>query len=266
MRVFSACLGLVTAIATMQIAGAAITSTTTHGAGGNDLNGSIAVGDAISGLISSIDDGNWHGATPSEPERLQALTDDAGPISNLTGLLNDFPGAGLPTKRLQYDLAGPTDIQKIQILTGNFGGDGRVFSTAVINVSTNNGGSFSPLGGFVPGLGANSAGYYQSDASGVVNSGQWQSTLLAISDDGGTPLALGITNLTIDLFAVDNTGGENRDPFDGINSYTGVDDGLTAAIASPLVWEIDVIPVPEPASCLLLLAGLGSTLLTRRNR
>ncbi len=264
MRVVSTCLGLVAAIATVQIASAAITATTTHGAGGNDLNSLIAVGDAISGLISSIDDGNWHGATPGEPERLQAITDDSGSISNLTGLLNDFPGAGNPTKRLQYDLASPTDIHRINILTGNFGGDGRVFSTVVVKASTDNGGSFLPLGGFVPGLGANSAGYYQSDASGVINSGQWQSTMLRILDDAGAALATGVTNLTFDLYAVDNTGGENRDPFDGVNSFTGIDDGLTAAFVSPLLWEIDVTRVPEPVSCFLLLTGLGCTLLSRR--
>ncbi len=237
---------------------AAVVSSTQHAAGGHDLDGQIAVGDAISGLVATelAGDNGWHGATPAEPERLLALTDDIGAISGLTGLLNDFPGEGAPTKRLQYDLASPTDIRKIQLLTGNFGGDGRVFSTAVINYSTDNGANFLPLGGYVPGLGANSFGYYQSDASGTINSGQWQSTMLKIFDDGGAPLATGVTNLTVELYAVDNTQGENRDPFDGVNPFTGVNDGLTFAVQSPLVWEIDVVSVPEPTTTLLLLGGL----------
>ncbi len=247
---------------------AAATSTTQHGAGGHDLDGQIAIGDAISGLIATelAGDNGWHGATPAEPERLQAFTDDAGAISGLTGLLNDFPGVGTPTKRLQYDLASPTDIKRLQLLTGNFGGDGRVFSTALINYSTDNGANFLPLGGYVPGIGANSSGYYQSDASGVINSGQWQSTMLKIFDDGGASLATGVTNLTVELYAVDNTQGENRDPFDGINPYTGVDDTLTAAFQSPLVWEIDVVGVPEPATMILLAGGLVVLSATRRRR
>lgn len=37
-----------------------------------------------------------------------------------------------------------------------------------------------------------------------------------------------------------------RDPFNGLNPFTGVNDGLTAPIASPLVWEIDVVGQDSP--------------------
>ena len=37
-----------------------------------------------------------------------------------------------------------------------------------------------------------------------------------------------------------------RDPFDGINPFTGTDDGLNAAFVSPLVWEIDVLGADSP--------------------
>jgi hypothetical protein len=264
-----ALLALVLVATLSSSAAAVITATTQHDASGNGLDGQIAVGDAISGLVATElpGDHGWHPApTPPEPERLQAFTDDRGAITGLTGLLNDFPGVGLPTKRLQYDLASPTDIEKIQILTGNFGGDGRVFSTAVIKYSTDNGSSFAPLGGFVPTIGPNSSGYYQSDASGTVNAGVWRSTLLEIFNDSHNTLAAGVTNLTIDLYAVDNTGGENRDPFDGINPFTGIDDTKTAAFVSPLVWEIDVVAVPEPATAGLLIGGLFAMLAAKRRR
>jgi hypothetical protein len=72
--------------------------------------------------------------------------------------------------------------------------------------------------------------------------------------------------LIFELYAVDNTGGQMRDPFDGVNGFTGVDDGLSAAIVSPLVWEIDAVGqvVPEPLTGLL--AGVAAVLAAVRRR
>ena len=161
-----------------------------------------------------------------------------------------FPELEFPTKRIQYDLASPRDITGIQILTGNDGLDGRVFSTTAINASTDGGGSFAPLG------------YFESDPPGTINGGQWGSTLVRITDDAGGNLVSGATNLIFEFYAVDNTGGQYRDPFDGVNPFTNVDDGLSAAFVSPLVWEIDV--VPEPGSAVLMGLGLLGLLHQRR--
>lgn len=237
---------------------AAPTAVTTHGPDGASLAASIAVGDLISGQmgVELAGDLGWHPANPAAPnsllpQGLPTFTDDAN-NSGLFGLLNDFPAAGAPAKRVQYSLGGAKDIQEIQILSGNDGKDGRVFSTTVISTSTNGGGSFSTLG------------YFQSDLSGTVNAGVWGSTLVEITDDAGGPLATGVTDLIFDFYAVDNSQGELRDPFDGMNPFTGVDDGLNAPIASPLIWEIDVIGVPEPTAVALATMAIAGMAIRRR--
>jgi len=76
----------------------------------------------------------------------------------------------------------------------------------------------------------------------------------------------GVTNLQFAFYAVDNTQGRYQDPFDGVNPFTGLDDLFAASVASPLVFEVDVIAVPKPS--LFGIVGLAMTaaaLLRRRN-
>ena len=260
MKIPSLALAAATTIMLTLPAVAAPTAVTTHGPDNTSLSASIAVGDLISGQIGVelAGDLGWHPANPAAPnsllpEGLPTFTDDVN-NTGLNGLLNDFPAAGAPAKRVQYSLGGAKDIQEIQILSGNNGKDGRVFSTTVISASTNGGGSFSTLG------------YFQSDLSGTVNSGQWGSTLVEITDDAGGPLAAGVTHLIFEFYAVDNTQGELRDPFDGVNPFTGVNDGLNAPIVSPLIWEIDVIGVPEPTAAMLATMTFVGLAIQRRRR
>lgn len=252
MRLTTIVLALVAVFALTTTAGAVVTSTTLHGAEKDSLNGFIQVGDALSGLIPTelLGDNGWHPANTNPAQQLPIFTDDMGG-SGLDGLLNDFPPSGLPTKIIQYDFAQPTLIPALQILTGNEGKDGRVFSTTAISASTDGGTSFSPVG------------YFESDPLGTSNGGRWASTLVRIFDDSGAPLVTGATNLIFEFYGVDNTLDEYRDPFDGVNPFTNLDDGLTVPNMSPLVWEIDV--VPEPSTGLLLLTALTGSLL-RRNR
>jgi hypothetical protein len=237
---------------------AAVVSSTQHGTLTHDLDGQIAVGDLISGQIGAelAPLNGWHPANTAPADQLPALTDDVGALDGLTGLLNDFPGAGVAAKTLQYNLAGPTDIRAIQVLSGNAGGDGRIFSTFTVSTSTDNGSNFNLLG------------YFESDPLGTLNNSgsnpRYQSTLVRVSDDASPVLASGVTNLQFQFFAVDNTGGQYRDPYDGVNPYTGVDDLLSAAFVSPEIWEVDVVGVPEPATALLLVGGLVLISATRR--
>lgn len=239
---------------------AVVTSSTQHGPDATSLDGQIETNDLIAGLIATelAGDLGWHGANTLPADQLPAFTDGLGIAppggSGLTGLLNDFPPAGDPVKRVQYNLPSARDIGSIKVLTGNNGKDGRVFSTFTVSTSTNNGGSFNLLG------------YFQSDPLGTINSGQWGSTLVTVFDSASATLASGVTNLQFDFYSVDNTGGQYRDPFDGVNPFTGIDDGLTAAFVSPLVFEIDVLRVPEPATAALLLGGMALMGVGRRKR
>jgi len=222
---------------------AVVDYTTSQGEEG-DLPVLYSSSDLIDGLIATelAGDLGWHPANTDPDDQLPALTDGTGPLSGLTGLMDDFPDPGTPTKRIQYDLAAPADVGGINVFSGNLGQDGRVFHTYTVSFSSNNGGSWSaPI-------------YVQSHPSGTINNSLWTVVLTQLTDDSGT-LAAGVTNLQFDFFAVDNTFGEMRDPFDGVNPFTGFDDGLSAPIASSLVWEIDVLAVPEPATMLLLAAG-----------
>jgi hypothetical protein len=237
-------------------ANAAVTAVTTHGPEATSLNSSIVVGDLLSGLVGTELPGylDWHAANTDPLDRLAAFTDDDGiRPSGLTGLLNDFPGAGNPTKMVAYDLGGTFDIAKIQILSGNNGKDGRVFSTTVLHYSIDGGFNYMTLG------------YFQSDPSGTINSGMWGSTLVEIFDDASATLLAGVTHLQFDLYAVDNTAGQMRDPFDGVNPFTGVDDFLSAAFVAPLIFELDVVAVPEPGALAILAVGGGLLLLRRRS-
>lgn len=224
---------------------AAVVSSTVHGTGSHDLDGMIVANDVIAGQLGTELPplNGWHPANSQAVDQLAALTDGAGLLgSGLTGLLNDFPGAGSPAKSLRYSFAA-TDLSSLRILTGNNGGDGRIFSTTAVRYSDNNGSTFNLLG------------YFQSDPSGTFNndgsSPRNRSTLLSIYDDSSPLLLSGVTDLVFELYAMDNTGGQMRDPYDGVNPFTSVDDGLTGAFVSPLVWELDVLAIPEPSTMAL---------------
>ncbi|MBE0544935.1 MAG: hypothetical protein IH623_26655 [Verrucomicrobia bacterium] len=190
--------------------------------------------DLIQGLIPTElpGDRGWHSANSDPLDQLPAFTDGQGiRATGLTGLLNDYPGMGLPAKLIQYELTAAADITEIRVFTGNNGRDGRVFHTYTVRFSSDGAQTFTePV-------------YVQSHASGTINNASvnnWRVVLSQLTDTDG-PLATAVTHLEFDFYAVDNTQGQMRDPFDDINPFVGFDDGLTAPVASPLIWEIDVL-------------------------
>jgi hypothetical protein len=199
-----------------------------------DLAALYDASDLLQGLIPTELPGDlgWHPANTDPADQLPAFTDGAGVrASGLTGLLNDFPGAGNPAKRIQYALLAPADLTELRIFTGNDGRDGRVFHTYTARFSTDGGQTFTP------------AVYVQSHPSGTVNNSSvnnWRVVLSQLTDTTGT-LAARVTHVALDFYSVDNTTGQMRDPYDGVNPFTGADDGFAAAFVSPLVWEIDLL-------------------------
>lgn len=205
-----------------------------------ELAATYDTADLIQGVIPEELPGDmgWHPVNTDPADQLVAFTDGEGVRSTgLTGLLNDFPSGnpeGKPVKLIEYALPVPADISEIRVFSGNNNRDGRVFQTYTVRFSSDWGETYTdPI-------------YVQSHLSGTVNSvndpssGFWRAVLSQLTNTTGL-LASRVTHVEFDFYPVDNTLGEMRDPFDGENPFTGVDDGLSAAFVSPLVWEIDVL-------------------------
>jgi hypothetical protein len=232
---------------------AAVTFTTQHDASVTAFDAMLSSTDLIQGKYTDGVDmdilpqdtlGNstlpgWHPANTDPADHQQAFVDGQGirPETNLTGLLNDnFPveeASGRPAKVVHYPFDTPVDIGRINILSGNGNNaDGRIFSTTWVQYSTDNGFNFNTLG------------YFQSDPSGSGNTTD-MSTFVSIFDDSSSTMVSGVTNIIFNLYSVSNTANEMRDPYDGVNPFTSVDDGIAAAFESPLILEIDVLEPVE---------------------
>lgn len=219
----------------------------------SDLAATYDSTDLIEGLIPTVlpGDTGWHSANTDPLDQLPAFTDGQGiRATGLTGLLNDFPGTGNPAKLIAYALPVPADIQEIRMFTGNNGRDGRVFHTYTVRFSSDGGQTYSePI-------------YVQSHPSGTLNNSQnhqWRVVLSQLTHPAGA-LATSVTHIQFDIYSVDNTGGQMRDPFDGVNPFTGTDDGLSAAFVSPLVWEIDVLGTESAPRLLATRSGTNCQL------
>lgn len=190
--------------------------------------------DVIQGLIPAVLEGDlgWHPVNTDPADQLPAFTDGQGMRpTGLTGLLADFPPAGNPAKRILYSLTAPVDVSEIRVFSGNNGRDGRVFHTYTVRFSSDAGQTFTP------------PIYVQSHLSGTLNNAghnQWYAALTQLTDDT-TALAANVNRVQFEFYGVDNTLGEMRDPFNGLNPFTGADDGFTDPITSPLILEIDLL-------------------------
>lgn len=219
-----------------------------------DLAHPPSFNDLIQGKIATELPGDmgWHPVNTDPRDQLAAFTDGILERALFTGLLNDFPGAGNPAKRIQYDLGGPKRIDEIRVFSGNIDRNGRVFHTYTVFFSQDGGETFDFIA------------YVQSHPSGTLNNenhNRWRFAMTQLYNLEG-PLGTGVTHIRFHFYAVDNLGGQMRDPYDGVNPFTGVNDGLTAAFVSPKILEIDV--VPEPASIGVLGFGVVALWLRRR--
>jgi hypothetical protein len=260
---------LVCAIAsTSSVAWGAVMSQTDHGSATDlsDLTYPPSSTDLIQGELPSTISGiggqfGFRTDPPATPAAEQdiAYTDGLGNIAGLTGLLADNDGppiSGRVIQTVEYAL-DDARVDEVRVYTGNTSGDARQFSTFVLSLSTDGGASFSPVG---------SSGYFQSDATNTAPVPGEISTLQRVYDPTG-PLALGVDALKIDFYASGNNNPQRAvDPFDGVNPFTGVDDEQFTANQSPLVWEIDVIAIPEPSTIALLAVVAGGLASFHRRR
>lgn len=204
-----------------------------------DLAAPFDPADLIQGLIPTVLPGDlgWHSANTDPLDKLPAFTDGLGMRgTGLTGLLADYPGDGSPAKLIRYTLPVPADIDEIRVFSGNNDRDGRVFHTYTVRFSQDGAQTFTD---FI---------YVQSHASGTLNNqtfNQWRVVLSQLTDLAG-PLARAATHVEFNFYAVHNTQNQMRDPFSGVNPFTGVNDTLNVPVASPLVWEIDVLGTDSP--------------------
>jgi len=221
--------------------GPLLRATTEHALTDASLSIGYSSTDLLQGKIPAVLAGDigWHSANPAstnpnDPNGLSAFTDGVGDLgSGVTGLLNDFPAAGSPAKLVRYDLAAPHDIDEIRVFTGNNGNDGRIFSTTAVWTSTD-------------GIDFDLLGYFQSDPSGTQNNastpdGAKGATVVRIFHEDGSPIAENVRHVRFDFYAVANIPGTMLDPYEGVNPFTGSNDGFAAAYVSPLVREIDVL-------------------------
>lgn len=257
---------LITLLALPTLVFGAVTLQTFHSSELATLGLDIANDDFLNGDLPSsasgfgADGDGFRTDPPPTPkgERFPAYTDGLGPLSGLTGLLadNEPVQSGRILQTVEYAFGG-YDLVALHIFTGNT--DARTFQAYRVSYLPTGSDTFIGLG--------NNGGYFQSDPSGKTYGTDDRWTATRLFDDEGGFLAEKVATLRIEFYASGkNVENDARDPFDGVNPFTGTDDGLTPANLGTLVLEVDAIAVPEPSVIGLL--GLGAvaifTLLRRR--
>lgn len=188
--------------------------------------------DAINGQLGTMIVGGFHPAVTNDADKAPAFTDGAG-LGGLTGLLRDFPGAGVPAWSGFWTLPDGANkgISIIRVYTGNNGKDGRVYQYYDVYVTDDPQPSTSSTWTLLL-EGVRSANL------GEINNDQYAATMTSVTNSAGGNLVDGATAVRFDFFACSDTNKVFIDPFDSGSSRD--EDGASAAYVSPLMYEVDV--------------------------
>ena len=205
------------------------------------LSRQIANNDIIEGMNVTnggavIEAGGFHSAFPDQNDAHYLTDGQLG--DNVKSVLQDY---GRPSLKIRYEFA-PHPVWEILSFGGNPGKDGRVFQDVDIELLVE--GSWFEI------IHEATTGPYF-----VHNGGRWEGSLIRVYEqEGGLLLGgLPIGGVRMTYWSPDNT----QDwflPRDDPN-----------AVCASIIKEIDVT-VPEPATMLALLAGVGGILIRRRSR
>lgn len=188
-----------------------------------ELGVSIAMDDALAGLIGTLEAGGFHDAVPGGVAGGLADLTDGAPGINLEAVLADF---SRPSLQVVYTLSPPVSIQAIRVIAAN--SDGRVFQNYDVAYSVPGDPGFNTLL-----TGVTTGPFGQS------NNGSIGASYTQIAGTAFGPVATDVDALRFTFFCVSQTTGEFRDPYDAFEP--GDVDGLGQAFQATIVKEIDVI-------------------------
>ncbi|MDH7601665.1 MAG: PEP-CTERM sorting domain-containing protein [Armatimonadota bacterium] len=183
-----------------------------------------------------IESGGFHWAFPDQADA-KYLTDGIYG-ANVHSVLHDY---AFPSLKIRYEF-DPTPVWEILSFGGNPDKNGRVFQNVDVEVKV--------AGDWFEIIHEATTGPYY-----VHNGGRWEASLIRIYDDSGGMLldGLPIEGVRLTYWSPDNT----QDWF--------LPRTEPNAICASIIKEIDVV-VPEPATVIGLLIGVGGVLARRRNK
>jgi len=212
-------------------------------AGTSSLTFQADCGDLLDGVLADRFSGGFHSAVSSDADKEAAFTDCIyWTSSNLSGLLNDFPGQNTPAWSGCFAVSPATDIAEIHVFSGNLNSPAGartfhhydVYATNDPNPTVG-----SPwtlvLAEVIPA------------PFGSTNVADNHAALTVLRHtDGTSAFAEDVTALRFDFYAVGNTANRFDDDWD--NGVGDDRDGFAAAVESSLIIEVDAFDEAQSAS------------------
>jgi hypothetical protein len=219
--------------------------------GGSLLKSQVA-GDLLElpGTMVTIEDGGFYPGLGGPADLTDGIWGGSGWGAG-AAILRDYAGNGTPAVTLRYDFAEPLDITEIRVFASNPDGyNARSYHDYDVEYK----------------LAGDDTVYTLLELVRSTEFGAWngntefvEKTATYIYDDANPFLLQDVEYIRFRLYDTGQTSGGFWDPYDA-SDPRDIDGNDPAAFEGSGIQEVDVIP--EPASLLLLLAGLA--LLRRR--